>query len=38
MSAGDLTQFVPCCTVESVSEAAAADADAVGEIEPSGHP
>jgi hypothetical protein len=38
MSAGDLNQFVPRCTVESVSEAAAADADAVGEVEPTGNP
>jgi two-component system sensor histidine kinase KdpD len=36
MSTGHLNQLVPCCTVESVSEAPA-DADAAGEVEPAGH-
>jgi two-component system sensor histidine kinase KdpD len=37
ISTADLNQLVPCYTVESVSEPAAADADAVGEVDPAGH-
>ncbi len=34
MSTGEENRFLPCCTVVSVSEAAATDAD---EVEPAGH-